>query len=42
MFITVEGIEGAGKSTFVGLLEAELRKRGVPLVKTREPGGCAL
>ena len=42
MFLTIEGIEGAGKSTFLGLLEAELVKRGVNFLRTREPGGCAL
>ena len=42
MFLTVEGIEGAGKSTFIGLLENELTKRGVNFLRTREPGGCAL
>jgi dTMP kinase len=42
MFLTVEGIEGAGKSTFIGLLEDELTKRGVDFLHTREPGGCAL
>ena len=39
MFLTVEGV---GKSTFIGLLEAELAKRGIPFLRTREPGGCAL
>ena len=42
MFLTVEGIEGAGKSTFIGLLEDELVKRSVDFLRTREPGGCAL
>ena len=42
MFLTIEGIEGAGKSTFLELLEAELVKRGVDFLRTREPGGCAL
>jgi len=42
MFLTVEGVEGAGKSTFIGLLEDELSKRGVDFLRTREPGGCAL
>ncbi|MBQ4615763.1 MAG: dTMP kinase [Mailhella sp.] len=42
MFLTVEGIEGAGKSTFIGLLEDELVKRGIDFIRTREPGGCAL
>ena len=42
MFLTVEGVEGAGKSTFIGLLEQELTERGVAFLHTREPGGCAL
>ena len=42
MFLTVEGIEGAGKSTFIGLLESELTKNGVDFLHTREPGGCPL
>ena len=42
MFLTVEGIEGAGKSTFIGLLEEELTRRGIDFLRTREPGGCAL
>lgn len=41
-FITVEGIEGVGKSTQVGLLDKALRAHGVDLVATREPGGTCL
>ena len=38
-FVTLEGGEGAGKTTQVGLLAAALRARGLDVVTTREPGG---
>lgn len=38
-FITLEGGEGAGKSTQVKRLAAKLAERGVDVVQTREPGG---
>lgn len=41
-FITVEGLEGAGKSTHLAAIERALRARGVDLVVTREPGGTPL
>ena len=41
-FITLEGIEGAGKSTVAGLLADWLRARGVSVRLTREPGGTPL
>jgi dTMP kinase len=41
-FITLEGIEGAGKSTLARTLETVLRERGLPVIITREPGGSPL
>jgi dTMP kinase len=41
-FISLEGIEGAGKSMLARTLEAALRARGVPVLVTREPGGSPL
>jgi dTMP kinase len=38
-FISIEGGEGAGKSTQVGLLVAALGRAGIPVRATREPGG---
>ncbi len=41
-FITLEGIEGAGKSTVARFILEWLRARNVPAVLTREPGGTPL
>ena len=41
-FVTLEGIEGVGKSTQVARLSALLGERGIAHVVTREPGGTAL
>ena len=38
-FLTLEGIDGAGKSSFVGWIERRLRAKGADVVVTREPGG---
>ena len=41
-FITVEGIDGAGKSSHVAFLGDAIRARGHDVVTTREPGGTPL
>lgn len=41
-FITLEGIEGVGKTTQVPVVAAALRARGLDVLETREPGGTAL
>jgi dTMP kinase len=41
-FITLEGIDGAGKSTHLDWLLGWLRARGREVLATREPGGTAL
>lgn len=38
-FITVEGVDGAGKSTQFEVIAKALREKGIDLVTTREPGG---
>jgi len=41
-FITIEGVEGAGKSTQAARLADALRRDGRSVVLTREPGGTEL
>lgn len=41
-FITLEGVDGAGKSTHLSWLVEHLRAHGRSVVQTREPGGTAL
>lgn len=41
-FITLEGVDGAGKSTHIQWIAARLRKSGREVVVTREPGGTPL
>ena len=41
-FITLEGGEGAGKSTCLGHIHARMQAAGLDVVQTREPGGAPL
>jgi dTMP kinase len=41
-FITFEGIDGAGKSTYIDVLARALLVQEVAFICTREPGGTAL
>ncbi len=41
-FITLEGVDGAGKSTHLNWLVEHLRTKGRTVVQTREPGGTPL
>lgn len=41
-FITLEGMDGAGKSTHIPNILALLVSRGIEVLSTREPGGTAL
>lgn len=42
LFLTFEGVDGAGKSTHVGWTVEQLKSRGVNVISTREPGGTAV
>ena len=41
-FVTFEGIDGAGKSTQISFVDDWLRRRGVDVLLTREPGGTPI
>tara|TARA_B110000967_G_scaffold53525_1_gene54866 strand:+ start:1359 stop:1976 length:618 start_codon:yes stop_codon:yes gene_type:complete len=41
-FITIDGVEGAGKSTQIDLICSYLNRKGIKVVRTREPGGTDL
>jgi len=42
LFITFEGIDGCGKTTQISRFAATLRKTGIPILVTREPGGTEI
>ena len=39
LFLSIEGIDGSGKSTQLELLTARLKREAVPYLLNREPGG---
>jgi len=41
-FVSLEGIDGSGKSTQARMLAAALRRMGTTVIETREPGGTVL
>ena len=41
-FVTLEGVDGCGKSTQAALLKEKLEQFGYTVHRTREPGGCPL
>ena len=41
-FITIEGVEGSGKSTQIKKIKTFLEKRNIPFILSREPGGTRL
>ena len=40
LFLSMEGLDGSGKSTQIGLLAENLLRYGFEVVHSREPGGC--
>lgn len=42
LFLTLEGVEGTGKSTITARLIKDLNDLGIPAIATREPGGSTI
>lgn len=42
LFVSFEGTEGVGKSTLIQAIAEDLKRKGVPYILTREPGGSRL
>lgn len=41
-FLTLEGVDGAGKSTHIEWLTDTIKQKGIEVLSTREPGGTAI
>ena len=41
-FVTLEGVDGAGKSTHIEFIADAVRTKGTHVIVTREPGGTEL
>src|SRR5258706_14398880 len=41
-FVTLEGVDGAGKSTHIEFIADAVRTKGAHVIVTREPGGTEL
>lgn len=42
LFISVEGIDGAGKSSHLSFIQEQLEAKGYSVIQTREPGGTTV
>src|SRR5690625_4233527 len=42
LFLTLEGVDGAGKSTHIPFMKQVLQDHNIPVLVTREPGGTPL
>ncbi|GAA5092492.1 MULTISPECIES: dTMP kinase [Paenalcaligenes] len=42
LFLSLEGVDGAGKSTHIPFMADYIQQAGIPVVITREPGGTEL
>ena len=42
IFLSIEGIDGSGKSTQILLLKKYLTQKGFTVLQVREPGGCCI
>jgi len=42
LLISLEGIDGCGKTTQAGMLQSKLEQQGIPFISVREPGGTAV